>query len=77
MRCLCQLNEALRAKPEPLQRVARPPPQQEQQQQQQQKQKQQHTETTRACAAVEAPFVQDAADIAAHAHSMLSQVQFT
>ena len=70
MRCLCQLNEALRAKPEPLQRVARPPPPQQQQQQQ-------HTETTRACATVEAPVVQDAADIAAHAHSMLSQVQFT
>ena len=74
MRCLCQLNEALRAKPEPLQRVARPPPPPPPQQQQQQ---QQHTETTRACATVEAPFVQDAADIAAHAHSMLSQVQFT
>jgi hypothetical protein len=55
--------------------VARPPPQKEQQQQQQQQQ--QHTETTRACAAVDAPFVQDAAHIAAHAHSMLSQVQFT
>jgi hypothetical protein len=58
--------------------VARPPPPQQQQQQQPpQQQQQQHTETTRACATVEAPFVQDAADIAAHAHSMLSQVQFT